>query len=126
MKQWYATLLQTFRQDYDRRMQGLRGYYSPTTDVLAFVSLIECFNVYALLTYFVYPDCRAGTTCDAGCRATLAGISWVVILAANTFFFADNQSVRPLVAPASIGNRWPHASQLQEGTAHAFAPKNQP
>jgi hypothetical protein len=98
MKNWYATLLQTFRQDYARRMEGR---HSPTTNVLAFVSLIQCLNVYALLTYFVYPDCPTCTTCDAGCRATLAGISWVFILAANAFFFADNQAVRPLEAPAS-------------------------
>jgi hypothetical protein len=101
MRQWYATLLQTFRQDYARRMQELRGPNSPTLNVLSFVSLIQCFNVYAVLTYFVYPDCPTCTTCDAGCRATLAGISWVFILAANAVFFADNQAIRPLEAPAS-------------------------
>lgn len=102
MKRWYATLLHTFRQDYARRMQGMRGrFYSPTTDVLVFVSLIQCLNVYALLTYVVYPDCPTCSTCEAGCRATVAGISWVFILAANAFFFADHPAVRPLEAPAS-------------------------
>lgn len=94
-------MLKTFVQDYTRRMQKLKWFKSPVSNVLSFVSLIQCFNVYAILTYFIYPDCQTCTACDAGCRATIAGISWVFIRILNGIFFANNQMVRPIEAPYS-------------------------
>ena len=97
----YLRFLTALIEAHRRRMAGMRGPYSPSTNVLLFVSLFPALNTYALFTHVIFPDARKCAACTTDIRGVYGFIAWVGYYFLNVLLLMTELPVQPLSREAS-------------------------
>jgi len=96
----YKRFLIALMEAVNRRLAGMAGPYSPSANVLVFVSFFPALNLYALFTHLLFPDWRHCSACKTDVRVMYGFLAWVFLVLFHKLLLLTESPVQPLPPPA--------------------------